>query len=215
MADDQLLERFVRAFPRGTVLFREGDPGGEMYVLRVGKVTISRRVGRMERVLSTLGQGEFFGEMSILTGRPRTGTAEVTEDAQILVIDARTFEVMVRSNAEIATRMVKKLAERLAWANDQVTKLLLRDSSSRVVHWLVAAADRNGQPAGQVELPLSPEQLPMEVGVAPAAAEDVIARLHKARLLSPSRRGILIADIGRLRQLHDFLQTKAPAGDLS
>jgi CRP/FNR family cyclic AMP-dependent transcriptional regulator len=215
MADDQLLEPFVQTFPRGTVLFREGDAGSEMYVLRGGKVTLSRRVGRMERPISTLGQGEFFGEMSILTGRPRTATAVVAEDARILVIDARTFEAMVRSNAEIATRMVKKLAERLAWANDQMTRLLLRDSSSRVVHCLLAAAEKSGRLTGEVELPLSLEQITMEVGVAPAAAEDVLARLRRAQLLSPSGRGIRIADVARLRQLHEFLRPKAPSGDFS
>jgi CRP/FNR family cyclic AMP-dependent transcriptional regulator len=214
MADDQLLERFVRVFPRGTILFREGDPGGEMFVLRVGKVAISRRVGRIDRIISTLSQGEFFGEMSILTGRPRAATAQVAEDAQILVIDARTFEVMLRSNAEVATRMVKKLAERLGRANDQVAKLLQRDASIRVIHWLVTTADASGQSASEVELPFSPEQIPMEVGAEPAAVEEVLARLRRARFVSPGKRGILVPDVGRLRQLRDFLQSKAPGGDL-
>ncbi len=215
MADDQLLERFAREFPRGTVLFREGDPGREMYVLQRGRVTISRSVAGTEKVLSTLGQGEFFGEMSILTGRPRSATASVAEDARILVLEARTFEAMVRSNAEIAIRMIKKLAERLAWANEQISNLLLQDSSSRVVHWLVTAADRVTQAPGPVELPLSREQLPALVGVEPAQVEEVLGKLLRARIVSLGGRGMVIPDIARLRQLLEFLQMKAQFGDLA
>jgi CRP/FNR family cyclic AMP-dependent transcriptional regulator len=215
MADDQLLERFVREFRRGVVLFQEGDPGREMYVLRNGRVTISRKVGDVEKVLSTLGQGEFFGEMSILTGRPRSATAAVVEDARILVIDARTFESMIRANAEIAIRMIKELAERLAWANDQISSLLRPDSSSRVVHWLVTAAERAAQGSGPVELPLSREQLPALVGVEPSQAEAVLEKLLRARLVSLVGKAIAIPEPARLRQLLEFLQMKAQFGDLA
>jgi CRP/FNR family transcriptional regulator, cyclic AMP receptor protein len=120
MGDDRLLQRFAREFPRGTVLFREGEPGTDMYVVQRGKVAISKRAGAGEKVLSTLGQGEFFGEMSILCNRPRSATATVLEDARLIVVDAKTFEAMVRGNGEIALRMIRKLADRLQEADDQI-----------------------------------------------------------------------------------------------
>src|SRR5512136_3075374 len=112
-AEPQLFERFGREFPAGTVLFREGEPGREMYVIQEGKVNISKRAGEIEKLLSALGPGEFFGEMSILSGAPRSATATCAQDSRLLVIDARTFESMVRGSAEIAVRLIKKLAERL------------------------------------------------------------------------------------------------------
>ena len=74
--------------------------------------------------LATLPPGEFFGEMAIINKQPRSATATVIEEAQLLVLDARTFEAMIRGNAEIAIRMIKKLAARLAQANSQVEMLL-------------------------------------------------------------------------------------------
>ena len=132
MADDQLFQRFGRSFPRGTVLFREGVPGREMYVVQQGRVTISKRVGDVEKILSSLGAGEFLGEMSILNQKPRSATATCAEDSKLLVIDAKTFEAMIRSNAEIAIRMIKKLADRLHEADEQIENLLFRDASARV-----------------------------------------------------------------------------------
>jgi len=102
-----LFERFGRNFPTGTVLFREGDPGEEMYVIQSGRVQLTRRVRGREAHLATLPTGEFFGEMAIVNNRPRSATATVLEESQLLVIDARTFEAMVRGNAEIALRFIK------------------------------------------------------------------------------------------------------------
>src|SRR5215470_11455412 len=100
-AEETLFQRFGREFPKGHVLFREGEPGKEMFVLQSGKVAISKRVRDVEKVLATLGPGEFFGEMAIISNKPRNATATVAESAKVLVIDPKTFEGMIRGNSEI------------------------------------------------------------------------------------------------------------------
>ena len=80
---ESLTQRFAREYPRGSVVFREGDPGGPMYVVQSGQVRISRRAGGAETVLTTLGPGAFFGEMSILSGRPRSATATCVEGDRV------------------------------------------------------------------------------------------------------------------------------------
>jgi CRP/FNR family transcriptional regulator, cyclic AMP receptor protein len=215
MGDDALLHRFGREFPRGTVLFKEGDPGREMFVVQSGKVTISKQAGAVEKVLSTLGQGEFFGEMSILTAQARTATAVVTEDARILVIDSRTFEAMVRGNGEIALRLIKKLAERLAAADDQISNLLFRDVSSRVVHWLATQAERAARGPGPVRLPVPSEALPGLVGVEPAEVEEALAKLLRARIIELDGDGVTVREVAKLRHFLEFLQMKARFGEAS
>jgi CRP-like cAMP-binding protein len=123
MADDQLFQRFGKEFAQGTVLFREGEPGKEMYVVQQGRVTVSKRVGDVEKILASLGPGEFLGEMSILNNKPRSATATCAEAARLLVVDAKTFEAMIRGNAEIAIRIMKTLAARLGDADDQIVAL--------------------------------------------------------------------------------------------
>jgi CRP-like cAMP-binding protein len=111
------LERFAREFPAGTVLFEEGAPGTDMFIIVTGEIEIRRDIADAERVLAVLPAGEFFGEMAILNGRPRSATAVVRSDARLLVIDGTTFEAMLRARPEIALRMIKALASRLADAN--------------------------------------------------------------------------------------------------
>src|SRR5438105_3286550 len=109
----KVLERFARDYPAGSILFREGEPGAEMYVIRSGKVRISKKVYDGERTVGTLLPGEFFGEMAILCQKPRNATATVVEPSRLLAIDGRTFETMLSQNLEISVRMIRKLASRL------------------------------------------------------------------------------------------------------
>jgi CRP-like cAMP-binding protein len=209
MADDQLFQRFGRVFPRGSVLFREGEPGREMYVVQQGRVTISKRVGDVEKILSSLGPGEFLGEMSILNNKPRSATAVCAEDAKLLVIDAKTFEAMIRSNGEIAIRMIKKLADRLQEADEAIENLLFHDASARVVHYLATAAEKVARGPEGHDLRITPHELPARVGVRPEQAADVVAKLVKAGIVLPRPEGFLVPDIGKLRHFLEFLQMKA------
>ncbi|MBK9518889.1 MAG: Crp/Fnr family transcriptional regulator [Anaeromyxobacter sp.] len=215
MADDPMFQRFGREFPRGAVLFHEGERGQEMFVVHQGKVTISKRVGEVEKILSTLGPGEFLGEMAILNNRPRSATATCAEDSKVLVIDAKTFETMVRSSAEIAVRLIKKLSDRLAEANEQIENLLLTDAASRVVHWLAMSAERGLRtPAGQkIEVP--PRELAARVGVRPEQADEALLKLLKAKLIAVHPDGFVVADVAKLRHFLEFLQMKAQFGDVA
>src|SRR5512142_547835 len=199
MADDQLFQRFGREFQLGTVLFREGDPGKEMYVVQSGRVRISKRVGNVEKVLTTLGPGEFLGEMSILNNKPRSATATCADPCKLLVIDAKTFEAMIRGNAEIAIRMIKKLADRLQETNQQIENLLFADASSRVVHYLATAAEKVPKGPTGHRLALKPPDLAARVGVKPEQAEEVLAKLLKAGIVSVQQDGYLVPDVSKLR----------------
>jgi CRP-like cAMP-binding protein len=215
MADDQLFQRFGKEFPAGAVLFREGEPGREMYVVQQGRVTISKRVGEVEKILSSFGPGEFLGEMAILNAKPRSATATCAERSKLLVIDAKTFEAMVRSNAEIAIRMIKKLAGRLQEANDQIENLLLADASARVVHFLATAADRGPRTAAGQRIDVAPRELAGRVGVKPEQADEVVTKLLRAKLVSVQADGFVVPDVSKLRHFLEFLQMKAAFGDVA
>ena len=201
--DDQLFQRHGRVFAAGTVLFREGETGGEMYVLQSGVVRITRRSRGTQKLLATLGPGEFFGEMSIISSKPRTATAEVVSEARVLVIDARTFEIMVRSNVEIAVRLIKKFAERLAEADEQIENLVLRDASSRVVHHIARLVSTRGRPVPEgLHIQFDAAALPAQLGIEIEQVDDVLAKMSRARICVPSDGGYVVP---RLDQLHDFL----------
>ncbi len=90
--EEHLFWKFGQEFPKGTILFREGEPGREMYLIQRGKVQVRKKVGATEKVLAELGEGEFLGEMALLLGVNRSATVEVMEDSRILVVQPEAFE---------------------------------------------------------------------------------------------------------------------------
>ena len=118
--EEQLFWKFGKDFPKGTVLFREGELGRDMFIIQKGKVRIRKRVGTAEKVLAELADGEFFGEMALLMGMDRSATVEVMEDSKILVVTPETFESLLKSNIDIALKMLKKMASRLRALNEHL-----------------------------------------------------------------------------------------------
>jgi CRP/FNR family cyclic AMP-dependent transcriptional regulator len=209
MSEEALFQKLGKTFPPGTVLFKEGESGREMFVIQSGTVKISKVVRGEEQVLASLGPGEFFGEMAILNNKPRSATATVIEDCKMLVIDPKTYELMLKNNIEIAVRMIKKLAQRLQEADDQIESLLYKDANSRVVHTLTRAADASGkQTDGGIKVAMSAEDIASRTGMEPEQAREIIGRLEKAKLIKLQPDGIVISDANRLRKYLEYLSMK-------
>lgn len=217
MADpqDQLFSRFGRTYAAGEVLFRDGEPGTEMYVIQSGTVRISKHVREIEKTLAVLGAGEFFGEMAILNAKPRSATATVQEDARLLLIDSVTFESMVTGNTEIALRIIRKLARRLDSANSLIEILLYRDPKARVILGLSRQAELEGTPVeGGIFVPVDAAGLADHVGLDPQLAAEVVERLERAAMLQRVEGGCVVRDIPRLQEFLEFLEMKEKFGDL-
>ena len=204
------LSRFGRDLAPGTVLFREGDTGAEMFVIQSGQVRISKRVANGDKVLATLGPGEFLGEMAILNAKPRVATATVSDDgpAKVLVIDAARFEQMIANNREITLRLIKKLASRLDSADALIEILMHKDPKARVMRGLSRHAEAFGvQTDGGVRVQLTATELSAQVNVDPAQTEEVLGRLKRVRVLSIEPSGtILVHDLDRLFDFLEFLE---------
>jgi len=123
--EEQLFWKFGKSFRKGTVLFREGDLGREMFIIQQGKVQVRKRVGKAEEPLAELSAGEFFGEMALLIGMDRSATVEVIEDSKLLVINPETFASLLKSDIEIALKMLKKMAARLRALDEHLEAALL------------------------------------------------------------------------------------------
>ncbi|MBI5496929.1 MAG: Crp/Fnr family transcriptional regulator [Deltaproteobacteria bacterium] len=209
-----LFERFGKAFPAGTLLFKEGELGKEMFVVQSGKVRISKTVRDVEKTLTELGAGEFFGEMSILNDKPRSANATTIEDSKLLVIDPKTFEAMVRGNAEIAIRIIKMLSKRLDEADKQIENLLLKDHNSRVVHFLAHASKTGKQMPGGWLVSMTPVDIAGKVGLEVAKVDEVLQKLVRAKLATLESGGIVVGDANKLREFLEFLEMKEKFGDI-
>jgi len=191
------------------------------YFVQTGEVEIRRQVGESERVLAVLPPGEFFGEMAILNGRPRSATAVVRTAGRLLVIEGRTFEAMLRARPEIALRIIKSLATRLESANQHVELLLLPTPNHRVVQCLRHMAEEQMQlaaaqfnPGTAILVPKRVEDIAARVGLPVHEVIEVVDRLRSARLVMLAEdagiegSGFIVPEVGRLLEFLEFLNLK-------
>jgi len=218
MDAESLAPKLAVAYPAGTVLFREGDPGAEMFLIIAGTVRVTKRSASGERTLAVLGPGDFFGEMAILTGEARSATATVEEDARLVPIDAGMLEHLITRSPEISVRLLKRLAFRLKAANDLAAILFHRDARVRVVRGLALLVETRGEEVGpdEVYVAVTPEDLGSQLGLAPAEVATVLSRLERGGLVAPSGdgTGYRVRDLERLREFVEFLTDREASGEL-
>jgi CRP-like cAMP-binding protein len=115
-----------RRLKKGDVLFRAGDPGEELYLIRDGSIVVSKPVtGRVEQVLSRLASGEVFGEMSVFGDeRRRSATCQAEIDSMLYSLDRDSLNRFVAGSPLAAAKFFQQMA--------QVAFKRLRDSSDLV-----------------------------------------------------------------------------------
>jgi CRP-like cAMP-binding protein len=128
-----LYEKYGTEIKAGRVIFNEGEPGDTMYIIQVGRVKITKRIGSSEKILMVLQKGDFFGEMAIVNQAPRTATATSVDNCQLLCFNRQGFLSMISKNSNIAMNIIEKLCFRLQKADNTIRDLTKRDIKSLVV----------------------------------------------------------------------------------
>ncbi len=117
--DLQTIARVVREIPHpaGTVIAREGEPGVGLFILLDGTAEVS--IGGRKK--ATLGPGEFFGEIALLDGGPRTATVMAKTDVQLLGLTEWVFRGLMSEHPTIALKTLQQMAGRLRVATKAAT----------------------------------------------------------------------------------------------
>lgn len=132
----------IKTFAAGELPVRQGEAGDSFYIIKKGSVDVivEKEPGK-EAVVATLGPGNFFGEMSLLTGAVRTASIRVKEDAEFMVIDRESFRNILINNPPIAETLSRILSERqagLAAQREKLDVVLLekrkREESGKLLH---------------------------------------------------------------------------------
>jgi len=186
---------FERNFRSGETIFDEGQDGDALFVVQAGQVELIRTADGGERVISRHGAGEFFGEMSVLLGRPRMARAVAVADTRLLQLDGRTFEAMCVEQPEIAIRVIQRLAARMIHLEQRLAALGADDLLRPVVRVLVRRVERKGG-AGKVETTL--RELAGEAGLSMLEAHRALGHLMDQRLVRLSDDVLVIGDIEAL-----------------
>ena len=115
------------------VIFKKGDPGQSMYLIRDGKIAISVwNEDNEEVILSVLHEGDFFGELALFEGSPRTASAKVVEKADLLEMTRDDFISFLRDRPEVAITMIGVIGQRLRATNQMMERRTTRNVNEEI-----------------------------------------------------------------------------------
>ena len=191
-----------RRFRRGEVIFHQGDLGDSLQVVVSGsvKIVLPSQEGD-EAIIASLHPGEFFGELALLDGAPRSTTAAAVEPTETLTLPREPFVALMESDPRIMRALLQTLAEELRRLTGHVEELHFLDLAGRLSMRLVRLA-READPdaAGRVELdwPFTQSDLAAMIGGTRQSVNKLLSGLVEDGILTIERDTLTINDIGRL-----------------
>lgn len=189
----------MRRFPRGQSVVRAGDRSDYVYFVLTGslKVVVSDEDGR-EVILSILGQGEIFGEMSMFGEQPRSASVVAVVAADLVMISKQDFRQLMQESFDVTWRIMCNLAERLRNADRKIESLALMDVYGRVAGLLIEMAeDVDG--ASVVVRKISKQDIAKMIGASREMVSRVMKDLGQQGLIKETAKGIVLQE--RLNEL--------------
>jgi CRP/FNR family transcriptional regulator len=188
----------------GERLFDEGDAGDRLYVVLDGKVKLTRTSadGR-ENLISLIGPGEMFGELSLFDPRPRTMSASAVTDIRLAALAHDDLRSWLNGRPDVAMHLLAALARRLRRTNEVMSDLVFTDVPGRVAKALLDLAARFGtrQEDGlQVNHDLTQEELAQLVGASRETVNKALADFVARGWIQLHPKSVLLIDPERMRK---------------
>ena len=181
-----------RSFPKNTILFSRGDESDALYLLYKGtvKAVINDETGK-EIVLSTVGPGEYFGEISFLDGEARSATVMTREPVQVLIVYKNDFKKILFSNPDIVFRLLKELLKKLRRSTEQIESLAFMDVYKRVANLLLQLAKPQNA-KWVIEEKLTHQEISNRVGSSREMVSRIMKQLQTGGYISIDKKKIII-----------------------
>lgn len=134
-----------RKLPGGAPVVYKGDASNALYLIASGRVKIHQATtGGDEVILDVKGAGDFFGEMSLLDGQPRSADVSTLEPSELLLLDGEALRATITKQPAVAWTLLRLLSQRLRDQNQQTEVLMTRDVAGRVADRLLHLAESQG-----------------------------------------------------------------------
>lgn len=208
-----MVEGMEKKLEQGEVLFDEGDKGEVMYLIREGKIKITKGSGSDEKVLAVLKEGDFFGEMAIIDGSPRSAGAVAASPASLLVIDKDTFRSKIKENPLIEY-VLETLSRRLRTTDEQIRLLTIKSEERRIVAYIITQAKEKGKKTDVgIEIAnFSHENLAHITGIEQDKIANYLKDLQQAKLIILRDNTLIIKAVEDLDEYLRYIALKEKFG---
>lgn len=204
--DREELARLLRyqTIRKGQILFRKGDEGTALFLIFRGRIGIVLKVRPDDEItLASLADGDFFGEMALLDGMPRSADATALEDTELYILNRTDFIRFLMHNEDAMRAILYNLSMRLRKTDDLLGETAFLNISSRLAKRLVELAESRGirkEGSTHVELNLTQKELASLIGVSRESINKELKRWRARNLVTTSRNRLVVTDLDAIRK---------------
>lgn len=188
-------------------LFREGDEGDQMYLIKSGKIRIVKEMSKgEEKTLAVLEAGAFFGEMAVLDKRPRSASAIAETDTELIIVNRDVFLRKINENPFIKY-VILTLTERLRKTDDMLKYVSVHNEQMRFIHYLSDRGRKNDKGTGEyidTDIDIHGKEITNMIGLDSNKIKEFLNRLTKYNIVE-LQDTIIIKSMEKLNKYQDFI----------
>jgi len=212
-------QQIGRFYKRGSIIFKEGDLGNEMYIIQSGKVEVVKNVKGEEVVLATLDKKAFFGEMALFGDPHRSATVRAAEDTTMIIIDKDTLEHQFGKVPDWFVSILKKLVDNLREANRALKSRFKYGIEFSFVKSLYLTLKKYGNRENDsLKMKLNQVKLELQTTLSLSNTEfaERLKELHFMKLVKFSVQDniLVVPDPDRLKKFYIFIRSKSSQDDV-
>ena len=194
----------LRTIPKGSVVFFQADPGDALYLVISGSIAIllNSPDGR-ELLINEVRAGDYFGELSIITGQPRSASAVAREKSELLVLPASAFLQVLSDQPQIVRRLLELTSQRLSASSEREAALAFLDATGRIVRTLLQLDEEN---IDKGYMTLSQDELAQRTGMTRQTVARILGRWRRAGWLLTGRGRIMLLNRTALEEVAEQSQ---------
>ena len=191
-----------QSFPRGSVIFANGDPGSGLMGVLAGavKISVASADGR-DIVLTIMHEGDIFGEIALLDEHPRTADATAMTDCELMVIERRDFIPFLRSQPDLAIQIIEILCSRLRRTTEQVQDLTFLNLATRLAKTLLRLTADAERPGSAPKVAITQREISQIVGKSRESTNKQLRSWAKHGLIRLERGAVVVLHRDKLAEM--------------
>jgi CRP-like cAMP-binding protein len=194
-------DTMVQKYPKGNLLFAEGESGHNLYIIQSGSVKITKIVNNQEVVLAVLNKGDIFGEMAMLEDKPRAATAEIYEDSTLMAVNQANFTELINIQPDMVVKMATLMSERIWHLYRQLANTLIENPLGRIYDALIIQLEKN-----RIDLTSKEEylcsfgfkELAGMAGISESESKELSGKIFSARKIILKNDKILVDNVAEV-----------------
>ncbi|MDR0321257.1 MAG: cyclic nucleotide-binding domain-containing protein [Treponema sp.] len=201
----------LRTYEKDDMIFAEGEPAEEIFIIRKGFVKIAKVTQKGEILLEIIKPGDIFGEMALLEEKPRSASAVAHEKCELMVVNQANFDQLIKTQPQLITRLITLLAERIWICYRKLTNTRIDDPLNRMYDMLLILLEKKQvklNVTGSHIFDFGTKELLKMIGFSSNESADMLKKMPKSHFVKIVQDKIIIQNVFEFSKHVSFIRRK-------